>query len=352
MKLLISIAKYIFLLGIGVFLMWLAARGMNTQDLMQSVKEIDYFYIAVAFVIAILSHLLRGLRWSMLIKPLGYNVSGFNSFLGVMVGYLANLALPRMGEVSRCLVLNKTNKVPVDKLIGTVITERLVDFLSLLLILLLNFALEFDRLWDFFSKAMDGFMAKKATTTEGLFTPLTILAGLFAIGVFIIIATLLYKKIKTTALFIKVRDLALGFISGMKTIGQMKNGWLFISYSVLLWLAYYLQIYICFFALGFTSHLGLIAALSVLTIGSFGFVMPVQGGIGAYHIAVTAALMLYGLTQDQGMIFATVAHAFQTIIIILVGSFSFLALVLLNKKIKPDTDEQEDNQLDTAKAIQ
>lgn len=332
--------------------MWLAARGMNTQDLMQSVKEIDYFYIGIAFVIGMLSHIIRGLRWSMLIRPLGYNVNGVNSFLGVMIGYLANLALPRMGEVSRCLVLNRTNKVPVDKLIGTVITERLVDFLSLLIILLLNFALEFDRLWDFFSQAKDNFMAQRANATEGIFTPLTILLGLLALGVFIVIATLLYKKLKTTVLFNKVKELVLGFVSGMKTIGQMKNGWLFITYSVLLWVMYYLQIYICFFALGFTSHLGLIAALSVLTIGSFGFVMPVQGGIGAYHIAVTAALMLYGLTQEQGMIFATVAHAFQMIVIILVGGLSFIALILLNKKFKTATNEGENDQLDTAEVVQ
>ncbi len=281
-----------------------------------------------------MSHLLRGMRWNMLIKPLGQKVSVTNSFVAVMMGYFANMALPRMGEVTRCVVLNRTDKIPVDKLIGTVITERLIDFVSLMLLVLLNLILEFNLLKDLFSRAYIN-LKEKALGTGGIFSAqnsIYLVIIIIAVG---IIAYFTHKKFKNAGFYARIIEVLKGFLTGMKSVLKMKNKGIFLIYTFAIWLMYYLQVYICFFALDFTTNLGPLAALTVLVIGSFGFVAPVQGGIGAYHIAVITALALYGVTAaGGGQAFAIVAHTFQMLVIIIAGGLSFLYLTIAFRKPK------------------
>lgn len=333
MKKILSVLKYLALLAVGIFLFWLVYAKADYTSILQKIEHIDYLYIVLAFIAAVLAHWSRAVRWNLLIRPMGYKVSSFNSFLAVMIGYFANLALPRAGEVSRCVVLNRTNKIPVDKLIGTVIVERLVDFISLLIILALALVLQFDKLNQFFISFINRSMQSGGPAVFSTFTiVIVILAIVFLTG----FAIWLYRRLKNHAIVMKLRNMINGFVTGMKTIGQMENRWLFIFHSVFIWGMYYLMVYICFFALPFTANLGAVVALSILVMGSFGFVAPVQGGVGAYHFIVTQTLMAYGLSQADGQTFALVAHTFQMLVIILGGGLSFLVLTFSYKKLKAD----------------
>jgi len=346
LKKLLNIAKNLAFLALGVFLFWLVYRNENFSDVANQISKIKYLYLAIAFVVAVLSHWLRGARWALLIRPLGYKVSNFNAFIAVMVGYFANIAVPRLGEVSRCLVLHRTNKISVDKLIGTVIVERLVDVVSLLLILILTLILQFNKISgffvDFYNRTINspGHEGKLFTTATLIFV---IAVVLFLVGA----VFLLYRKFKEHVLVKKILGMVEGFKTGFMTIGKLENLWVFLLESALIWVMYYLMVYICFFALPATAGLGATIALVVLCMGSFGFVAPVPGGVGAYHVIVTQTLMLYGLSQEDSRTFALVAHTFQELVIILIGALSFIYFSVAFKKLKAD-DTTESN---TAEAV-
>jgi uncharacterized protein (TIRG00374 family) len=331
-KNILNILKYVLFFALGVLMLYLLSKDINWEEMKQSFKGIKYEYLAICFVINILSHYIRALRWNMLISSMGYHPDGLRSFVAVMVGYFANLAVPRMGEVSRCAVLNQTNKIPVDKLIGSVVTERIIDVLVLLLLLAINFFLEVGRLGDFLQTNLgDKFNGTSANSGGNTMLIIGLIGLVIVLGIG---AVFIYQKIKNTPLGEKIISIVLGFWDGIISIKKLKNPLLFVFYTFLLWFAYYLTAYICFFALTETTGLSPLAGLTVLVLGSFGFVAPVQGGIGAYHWCVSRALMLYGLNESAGMSFAFVAHGFQTLAIIIVGAISFFSISFLIKKDK------------------
>ena len=329
---LLKYLKYVLFFGLGTLIFYLLLRGQDWTKIGESIQHIDYRFIAICFVATILSHYVRAVRWNMLIDTLGFKVSALNSFVAVMTGYFANLALPRMGEISRCVVLNRTNKVPVEKLIGTVVVERIVDVIALLILSIMTFALEFTRLEGFINKyILSKFNGQQTGSTtsngNGLLYGILILFFVGMIGLFVV-----FKIFKNNPFVLKIKSLIQGFGDGLQSIWKMENKWKFIGLSILLWFCYYLMVYFCFFSLEITSHLGLLAALTVLTLGSYGFVAPVQGGIGAYHWVVIQTLLMYGLNEQDGFTFALVAHSFQTLAIILLGAISFMCIGFLIPK--------------------
>lgn len=336
MKKLLNVIKNLAFLAVGVFLFWLVYRNENFGDVARQISEIKYLYLILAFLVALVSHWSRGARWAMLIKPLGYKVSNFNAFLAVMIGYFANIAVPRLGEVSRCLVLNRTNKVGVDKLLGTVIVERLVDVISLLLILILTLVLQFKTISGFFVDFYNRTFSNGQTTPGTLFTSSVLIIVIAVLIVIVVAAFLLYNKLKDHAILQKLRGMIIGFKEGFRTILRLENLGMFIFHSVLIWTSYYFMVYICFFALPSTAGLGPTIALAVLCMGSFGFVAPVPGGVGAYHVIVTQTLMVYGLTQEDSRTWALVAHTFQEVVIIILGGLSFIYFSVAFKKLKVD----------------
>lgn len=334
MKKLLNVLKNIAFLAVGVFLFWLVYRNENFGDVAHQISKIKYGFIALAFIAATLSHWSRGARWALLIKPLGYKVSNFNAFVAVLIGYFANIAVPRLGEVSRCVVLNRTNKVGIDKLLGTVIVERLVDVISLLLILVFTLILQFNKISGFFIDFYNRTFSNGGPASGKLFTTSVLLVTAASVIVLVALAYLLYTKLKDHAIIVKLRGMIIGFKAGFRTILQLENLGLFIFHSVFIWAMYYMMVYICFFALPSTTGLGPTIALVVLCMGSFGFVAPVPGGVGAYHVIVTQTLMLYGLTLEDSRTWALVAHTFQEAVIILLGGIAFIYFSVAFKKLK------------------
>lgn len=333
MKFALNLIKYLLMLSVGGFLLWLVFKDYHWASLKESVAEINPLYISICVVFAFASHWIRGARWVSLMDGMGYRVKNTNAFMAVLMGYFANLAVPRMGELSRCLVVNRTDKVPVDKLVGTVVIERLADVVSLLAILGLNLALAYNDISGFFLTYFNKSGGESSINTGTLLVALMVALSLLFAVIFV------FFKMKHLGPVRRVHAMITNFMDGIKSIYTLKNKWGFLAQTFLLWFCYYMQIYVFFLALPATQDLGMVAALSVLTMGSFGFVAPTPGGVGAYHWIVTQTMLIYGVSQDTAAGFALIAHTFQQLVVIVGGIISYIILVSLYKKLKTDPIE-------------
>ena len=295
-----------------------------------------YIWIIVSVALLTLSHLVRAYRWNLLIEALSFHPPFRITFFSMMVGYLANYAFPRIGEITRCGVLAKTEKIPADKLFGTVIIERGVDVLTLIVFLVILITARF----EFFSHFIKPQIFDPFTDFFSSSFQKSMVIWIIVIGVPLILLILAFKyraRLGKLKFFAKIKDIIKGVISGLKTVYTMKRGLEFIVTSFLIWIFYWLMTYTAFFAFSFTADLKLIDGLFVLVIGAFAFVVPVQGGIGAYHWIVSLGMMLYGLTREEGLAFATITHGSQALWTIILGTFSIIILMSVrrNKKTIP-----------------
>lgn len=306
-------------------MLYWAFRGQDIKELLHTLSSANLYWIGASVLACLLAHVLRAFRWVMLIKPLGHQVAKRNAFYAVMVGYLANLAFPRMGEVSRCGVLAKTDKVPMNQLLGTVITERLSDLLLLLSITALAILLEFERISAFIYQ--NGWL-KIEQAASGTFS--------YWLGVVLVLVFVLFYILKSQikTLLKPFSKTFSGLKNGLLSFRDMANKTTFVTLSLLIWLFYFLSTYLCFFALGATSNLGLSAALATLVFGSLGMIVPVQGGIGAFHWMVAEGLTLYAIPKASGLGFATLIHSSQILVILILGAFSLLMVVWKSKSNK------------------
>lgn len=290
----------------------------------------NYYWVSLALVAAITSHWFRALRWNLLIHPMGYKPRTLNTFLSVMVGYLANLAVPRMGEVSRCAALSKNEDIPTNKLIGTIIVERGFDLFSLLALVVLMFLLQIDIVGSFFADII-------SKNEIDFLSPINILKIIGILGVLIIGGwfgpKLLLHLVKNSQHFFKIKRLLVGLFQGLKSFKKLESKKMFLFHTLMIWTLYFLMVYLCFPSYLPTVDLSPLAGLSTLVIGSLGIVAPVQGGIGAYHWCVQKILVLYNINEDNGLTFAFIVHTAQTLLIILSGAVSLILLPIFAKKI-------------------
>lgn len=326
MKQFLSTLRVLFFLGIGVILLWLTFRNQSFGSVFDKVKEANWYWMALSVVLSILALISRAMRWKQLIQSLGYEPRLKSTFNALMFGYLANLAIPRLGEVSRCGSLGKTEKIPFDKLFGTVILERLSDVLMLLLSIIVVAFLEFDHIGGFMNTTFFiPLLEKMQSATSLIFT----FIGLAIIGVFGLVY--LFKMQNAPTFIVKARKLIKGFGEGFASIAKLENKLLFVGHTFFIWIMYWLMTYSCFFALNTTSGLDLMAGLFIMVIGGIGMTAPVQGGIGAYHLLVSKALLIYGLSEMDGIVFATLVHITQTLLLIVLGGASMISLFFFTK---------------------
>jgi uncharacterized protein (TIRG00374 family) len=322
------IIKFTLLLLITVLLLFISFRGVNFKNILQDVWHANMLWVAFSAIFAIIAFILRAWRWNLLIEPLGFAPPLKKTIYAILIGYLTNLAFPRLGEISRCGVLSKSSSAPFNKLLGTVITERVIDVLSLFACLLLAFIIESKRLGNFLTENILHPLWNKPVhffrTSEG------IIMGLLLLTVVLIVTFYLLRK-KRKENVSAVARFFIGLADGIRSIASLKNPWLFILHTILIWLLYYAGVYVCFFALSSTGHLGFSAALFLLVAGGLGMSAPVQGGFGAYHLLVSQGLMLYGLSREDGLTFATLLHSLQTILVVILGVVSLL-LIFRNQK--------------------
>jgi uncharacterized protein (TIRG00374 family) len=326
MRKLLSFLKYSLLLGLSAFLMWYALRELDFEKLWAELQNLRYSWLALSLLMGVAAYLSRAFRWHMQIKPTGYTPSLKNTYNAMMVGYLANLVLPRMGEVVRCSMLRRTDGLPVNKGFGTVIAERFIDMVMLLVFLGLTFLLEVGRLRDFL---LSLFTDKYNSLEQSFGSLYLIVVIVMAIGAVFLIAGILYlNKLRKNAFFIKAVAFVKGMLQGIFSISKIENQAAFWGHTIFVWGMYYGMSLVVFYAIPATSGLSPVAGLSVLVIGSLGMAAPVQGGVGVYHLLVQTTLLLYGVPKEAGMAYALVAHTSQTLLVVVMGVFSFMASML------------------------
>lgn len=331
-KLVLSTLQYLLFLFIGLVLLWLVFRKIDLSLIVDEVRHINYVWIFLCFISGIISHLSRAIRWNMLINSMNYPTNNLRTFYAVMVGYLANLAIPRIGEVTRCTVVSKTEKIPVNSLIGTVISERIFDMFVLLVITFLVIIFQLSLVGSFVNNYLVAPLLDKFNGNRAILVIISAIAILF-VGMLIIILRKLRPYFRKFAFYQKTLTMFKGFWDGILTIIKLKRkGW-FLFWTLMIWGNYFLMTYLCFFALNATSHLTVIDGLTVLALGSFGMVAPVPGGLGAYHFIVKAILFeLYHISPAAAASFATITHFAQTLILLVGGAISYLMVVIYLKR--------------------
>lgn len=324
----LNVLKYLLFLAAGVFLFWYLYRDMEMDMLVAGLKGIKYEWILLSMLVGFLSHISRAMRWQLLVHTLGYKPRFSNSFFSVMIAYLANLALPRLGEVTRPTIVKKYEEIPYTTSFGTIVLERIIDFLILFLLTGLAIASEYSTIRQFLHDNPDVYdkfvFIFKILVIAGV-------AGLTALAVFYFF---IRKRIREFGFYKKFKELTLSFWEGVKTIRNLKSKWLFVFHSFFIWGMYFLSLYFCFLAIGFTANLGVMAALITFVIGSYGMVAPVQGGIGAWHFMVIATLLIYSIDFNDAKFFALMAHGVSTLVVLIGGSVSLILLPLYNRKKK------------------
>ena len=332
MKKLLDLLKYAVIFGLSIFLMWYALKGIDFTLVLKHLKETNFYWLSLSLLVALSGFLSRAYRWKMQLTPISTKVTFANTYHAMMIGYLANLVLPRMGEVFRCSVLRRSSDIPVQASFGTVITERLIDMVMLLSLMGIAFLVEFDRLSAFFFS----FINDKYHSAQANQNLIYGIVGALIVSVLglIIILVFFLNRLRENRFFRKVVSLVRGFLEGIFSIGKLKNKAAFTAHTLFVWFTYYLMGYLAFFALPATAGLSPLAAFSVLVIGSLGMSAPVQGGIGVFHMMVTNTLLLYAVPKEAGMAFALINHTSQTLMVVLLGGISFIMSLARNPKNK------------------
>ena len=326
-----SIIQFIVLLGIGVLLIWLTLRQVapKKNEIIAAFKNANYFWILMSMLVALLSHFLRAYRWNYLLQPLGYKTKLLNANCYVLIGYLANYGIPRMGEISRCTLATKYDKVPFEVALGTVITERIVDFILFVLIFVLTLLVEFKELSGLANTLILLPLKEKLSGVGSNPTKLIVLI----IIMILFIALFLFLRKKVIGLMKgKLGGIIKGLGKGIGSIRKMRNPVKFIVLSVLIWLCYFYALYLCFFALSGTQNLGQGACLTLLLFGTFGVILS-PGGLGAYP-AIVGGILLTTYHIDDVWAFALpwLAWTSQLVLILILGLISFIVLPIYNRK--------------------
>ena len=327
-KKVVSLLQYIFFLGLGLFLLWWSiSKIKNWDELKRSLENARYWLVIPVIIVLLLSHYSRAIRWRILIEPLGYRPKQSNAFLAVLIGYMANLAFPRLGEIMKCTILARYEKVPADKLIGTIVAERAFDFLCLILFILIAFFWQIDTIGGFIKEGIATVLqssADKLTTSKII---------LFVVLLFLILAAIWYVLDRYAHLKIiqKIKVIIRGVWEGLISVRKIKNKKWFFFHTAFIWAMYLLSVRIGLYALEETSIYGFKEALGVLVMGSIGMIIPTPGGIGAYQFAVQKTLYLYGLNEDLGIAFGNIMWGVQFFQMLLSGFVAFLLLAYFNK---------------------
>jgi uncharacterized protein (TIRG00374 family) len=320
-----SILKYLISTALAIALLYWAFSKSDLQweDIYLTFQKANYNWVVISILVSLFSHLLRSMRWEQLLGAIDYHPKTVRTFSAVMIGYFANFIVPRMGEVSRCGSLQKTADIPFEKSFGTVITERIVDLLGLVCIVGLNFLIEWEPLQKFL-------FPNWKMPSNLLIAVLILVAGIILFLIYQKKAFILsfWQKFTESNRLGKILG---GWVTGIYSIRFVENPFKFILFTILIWLAYFINTYTLLLAFPETQNLGFAAGLTVLVMGTFGMATPTQGGIGAYHTLVASALLFYQIPLKEGAALATFFHGTQMLSILFFGGISFILTLFLPK---------------------
>ncbi len=349
-----NILKFVVFLAIGVGILYYVYSSQNDQYIAQQkaagtyhegevlltkiwndFKTVNLFWVAMTLLAFTVSNISRALRWELLLHPLGFNPRTRNTYSAIMVAYLANLAISRVGEVVRCTYLYRFEKISPTRLFGTVVVDRLLDVICLLIAIGLTFLLQFNKIWTFLQENAD--ISSKINKINTPIVWIVCVVGLAAL-------VILYQqraRFSAFPLYLKIESMVLGFVDGLKTVLQLEQKGFFLVHTAIIWVGYYFMTYFCFKCFGATQNLDAVAALSVFVFGSLGIVVPSPGGMGSFHFLVTAALLLYGVPNGDAFSFANIQFAAVNFCIIFFGILAFVVMPFMNKGYEPILPNQE-----------
>jgi glycosyltransferase 2 family protein len=328
-KKILSSLQYIFFLGGGLLLVWWQLHGMTEPeriDFKHAITHANYILVLPVVIMNLASHLVRSMRWKLLMETLEYNPTLKNVFGVTMVGYFANSAIPRLGEVLKCTMLARYEKLKVDKLIGTIIIERTFDLVCYFILIVITVFIQID--------VIGGYVKEKLTKYAAS-TAIPIWAELIILLVAIFLIVFIFRKIfslyPNNRVLIKIKDFVAGIGKGIATVRILKQRRLFIIYTLFIWAMYLLQIYIGFKAMESTEGLSMKAACAVLSLSTLAMIVT-PGGIGSFPIFVMQTLSIYGVASSQGKAFGWLIWGISTGLIIVAGLVSLVLLPYINKK--------------------
>lgn len=333
-KPIVTILQYVFFLGLGVLFVWLSVRKINYEQWLQikgSLHRARLWLILPVCGMLIISHYSRAMRWRILMEPLGYHPSRFNTFAAVMIGYLVNAGVPRLGEVVKCTLLARYEKVRADRLVGTIVMERAVDVVCLVVAFIAALYFQGHIIGDYVTSLFGDFFRDKTGHTSG--TKMALYVGGFTI--FLLLFYIMLKRFGHIDAVGKIKTVVKGILHGLQSIRFIKNkGW-FLFHTLLIWLMYLGSTTIGLYALQETAHLGIGGGLTTLAIGSVGMVIT-PGGIGAYPLLVSKLIGLYGLDEATiGNALGWLLWTVQTVIIVVAGILFSALFSYHNKKKRP-----------------
>lgn len=324
-----SLLKVAISLSLGVFFIWIVWRTLTPEDIESIVKSFstaNYWWIALSVTFGVLSHLSRAYRWKYTLEPLGYQPRFLNSFFAVMIGYLLNLAFPRLGEVTRCGVMSQYEKIPVNKLFGTVIGERVADLLIMLIITGSVILIEFDKLSGMVYDLLGG--ASSKFSVSGILVLLLVAGALGGVGF------LLLLKYSKNPFILKLKSFIIGILDGVKSILQMRQKWGFLFHTFFIWVMYVMMFYVSMLSLPETSNVPIMGIVAAFVMGGLSIVF-VQGGLGAYPLAIMGVLLLYDVERVNGLALGWIMWTGQTILLIILGFLSMALIPVYNKNVTP-----------------
>ena len=318
-----KIGGWILMLLLAVILLYFAFKGVKWSDFISGLASCNFWWILVSMVASFAVFVLRGIRWRYIMLPLNPNITRKEAYDGVTIAYLSNFALPRAGEFVRCGVISSTGKASFESVLGTVVLERSWDMLSYIFVLLGVLALSWERFGAFITEEIWTPFIQKL--------PFDIAWLIFlAAAVLVALAILVYIKRETlrkNKLIGKILDIVAGLVKGLVAGIRMEHKWGFLVTTVLIWVGYWTMSYCTILAFPQVTELTAVDAAFLMVVGSLGWIVPVQGGIGAYHFVLSLALFsIYGIEQTSGVIFATISHESQALVMLICGAISLFAL--------------------------
>ncbi len=320
-----KVLTYLLFLAIGVVLFYQVYTSVDDKEkLWEDMQSAHWVGIVASFVMGYLAIVSRGMRWLHLLEPLGYKAKSWNSIHAVAFAYFANTFVPRSGELARCAALNQTDDVPVDELFGTVVSERIVDFVMLILFMSIAVVSNLDAFLQ---------MSKSFQFGEGGFPWPLAIAGVSAVLLFLI----LRKTIAQTAFGQKVIGFLKGVLNGLKSIRKMKNKWAFIGHTVFIWVMYFFMAYVIYKSVPATQDFSVFECLFIMVAGGLGMIIPAPGGIGSYQFAVKLGFQALGHDGDLGFAVANIIWVIQTGMIVITGGIAYIALLAV--RLKKDKEQ-------------
>ena len=311
-----KLLKYSVFILISSILLYFAFRDQNLSEIVYKLGGIEYKYIIISILFGALALISRGLRWVYLVESLGYSSSKKNAVNSVAVGYLTNILIPRAGEISRCTSLQQVEKIPFDKLFGTIILERIIDFAILIALILISFLYKFKEINLFFDEVLG--TSENSIFSSPIFITLVVLT---------VVLYLLRNRLKRLKFYEKIKNLIFGMKEGLISVKNLKTKTPFVLHTIFIWLMYVMMTYICFFAIEETKDLNIFDGIYITVIGGLGMIVPSQGGIGSYHLAVKIGLVGIGIAVQPALLFAFAVHTAQTLMTIVFGIVSSLLLL-------------------------